>query len=218
MGFLDQLASSPQTALIFLLAIVVAISIHEFAHAWMAYRLGDDTPYHQGRVTLNPMAHLDPLGSLAFLLFHFGWGRPVQYNPNNLSRQTDELLVALAGPASNLLTALGLNTLALLVISMETPVFNPQILSTVAGINVLLAAFNMLPIPPLDGSSIVAYFWPEYRSLLGGQIGLIVLLLVIFFPIPGYGSLLTLLLNPVLTAFAQITSLFGLLPPPGVIL
>jgi Zn-dependent protease len=209
MRILELFSTSPIEAIAFLLALVAAVSVHEFAHAWTAWRLGDDTPYYQGRVTLNPASHLDPIGSLMFLLIGMGWGRPVLYNPANLHRKVDELLVALAGPASNLLFALGLNILTLLV-GDSMPQY-AQFLQQASLVNVFLAAFNMIPIPPLDGSSIIAYFWPEYRSLAGGQVGLIILLVLIFLPVGPTGSLLSSLLLPIQSLFFYATTLFGLI-------
>lgn len=193
----------------FLLSLVAAVTVHEFAHAWVAYKLGDDTPYLQGRVTLNPAAHLDPWGSLVFLFLGMGWGRPVIYNPMRLSKRIDELYIALAGPASNLVFALVLNVI-IHVIGNAAPTY-ALFLGQAADLNVILAAFNMIPIPPLDGSSIVAYFWPEYRSLIGGQIGLILLLTLIFVRFSADQSLISTIVEPIATGFASITHLFGIL-------
>jgi Zn-dependent protease len=205
MSILSELFTNPFSALIFLFSLVVAITVHEFAHAWAADRLGDDTPRLMGRVTLNPLAHLDPIGSVAFLIAGFGWGKPVLYNPMKLKRHLDELLIALAGPASNLILAIIFNALATWSTHSGLNLFSPDILRLAASLNVLLAAFNMIPIPPLDGSSIVAYFWPEYRSVMGGQIGLVLLLLLIV------SGLLSGIIAPIMTAFGQLTTLFGLL-------
>lgn len=195
----------------FLLSVMVAISVHEFAHAWVADRLGDDTPRLQGRVTLNPMAHLDPMGSLLFVLsgFRFGWGKPVIINPMRLPRQSDELKVALAGPISNLLFATLFNLIAFAA-QTSFPVF-AGFLDLAATINIGLAAFNLLPIPPLDGSSIVAYFWPEYRSILGSQIGIVLVLLLLFLPMFGGQSLLIVLIQPLTFFFRNITHFYGLI-------
>jgi Zn-dependent protease len=209
MSILNLLTDSPFLAILFLVGIVISITIHEFAHAWTAYKLGDDTPFLMGRVTLNPLAHLDPLGSLAFLIAGFGWGKPVIYNPMRLKRRSDELLVALAGPISNILLAIVLNALALLLPRIA-PAFSPEPLQFAALINVYLAAFNMLPIPPLDGSSIVAFFWPDYRSIAGGQIGLIILLFLIFVPVGG-STLLSTVVGPIVDFFTLVTHLFGIL-------
>lgn len=203
--FITQLFSDPLWAIVYLVSIVVAITIHEFAHAWTADLLGDDTPGLMGRVTLNPLAHLDPIGSLCFLLLGFGWGKPVIYNPMRLARRLDELWIALAGPLSNILLAIALHALAFLSARYNLTFLSPTILDAVAGTNVLLAAFNMLPIPPLDGSSIVAFFWPDYRSVVGGQIGLVILLLLIF------TGALSAILTPIIFGFAHVATLFGAL-------
>lgn len=205
MNFFKLISSDPVGAIVFLLAMILAITVHEFSHAWTADRLGDDTPALMGRVTLNPLAHLDPIGSIMFILFGFGYGRPVIYNAMRLSRKVDELLIALAGPISNLLLAIGLNALALLLGKLGFPETTGAFLQLAALINVYLAAFNMVPIPPLDGSAIVAYFWPEYRSLAGSQIGLIILLAVVF------TGALGVVLNPVIAGFSHVATLFGLL-------
>lgn len=205
MSLLLLLQQSPVLAIVFLFSLVIAVTVHEFAHAWAADMLGDDTPRLMGRVTLNPLAHLDPIGSLTFVLFGFGWGKPVLYNSMRLSRKVDELWIALAGPASNLIFAFLLNALSFAATHYGLTFFNPEILGFAADINVLLAAFNMIPIPPLDGSSIIAFFWPEYRSIMGGQIGLVILLLLI---VTGYlGALVT----PVQAFFSHLTHLYGIL-------
>ena len=209
MKILDLLRTSPLEAIIFLFSIIIAITVHEFAHAWTADRLGDDTPSLQGRVTLNPLAHLDPLGSLMFVLLGFGWGKPVIYNPMRLARRSDELLIALAGPASNLLLATILNIAV--TVMHRYGMYNTDVLQLASELNVLLAAFNMIPIPPLDGSSIIAYFWPEYRSLVSGQIGTIILLIVIFVPVLSGATILSVVLTPIQYVFYLITHLFGLL-------
>jgi Zn-dependent protease len=216
MNILSLLQHDPISALAFLLSIVLAITVHEFAHAWTAWKLGDDTPYLMGRVSLSPFAHLDPIGSIAFLLIGFGWGKPVLYNPMRLSKRVYELFIALAGPASNLLLGIFLNLLVVVLAHFHLNVINLDFLRLAAFVNVLLASFNMLPIPPLDGSSIIAYFWPEYRSLLGGQLGLIVLLALILIPVGAHGeSLISLLVVPVRELFSHITTLFGLLGSYG---
>ncbi len=201
MNLLSLLISSPITALSAILCLVAALTVHEWAHAWVAYKLGDDTPYYDGRVTLNPLAHLDPLGTIAFLIFSFGWGKPVLINPNNFKRRSDELLVALAGPASNLVFALLLNLLAFAV----GGIFG-ELLRLASLINVSLAAFNILPIPPLDGSSIIDIFFPGYKQLGGSLPALIGLLILINLPI-GDTTLIRYLMNPVIHLFSYLTTL-----------
>lgn len=197
----------------FMVAFVAAISVHEWAHAYVATKLGDDTPRLYGRVTLDPRAHIDPIGGLLFLLVGFGWGRPVIYNPLRLKGRFDELWIALAGPAVNLLFALACNIIALGLTSFATHTGSAPtavgnfigIVRLVADINVMLAAFNLLPIPPLDGSSIIAAIWPEFRSLFAGQIGLVILLVLLFFPGSGGTTLLSSILDPILHFFTIIT-------------
>ena len=202
---LTSLLNNPLSAITFLCAVVVAITVHEFAHAWAATRLGDPLPESQGRLTLSPLAHLDPVGSLAFLIAGFGWGKPVQYNPNALGRRTDELVIALAGPFSNLCTALLFNLLTTALVQAPSLQHASQVGSIFATVNVTLAAFNILPFPPLDGSSIVAYFYPGYRSGRAAMIGGFALIILIVL-VPGA---LGLLINPLIAGATWLTTLGG---------
>lgn len=204
MLFLSQLTENPVLAIAFLLAIVVAITVHEFAHAWTAWKLGDDTAYLLGRVTLDPRSHLDPVGSILFLLIGFGWGRPVPYNPMRLRRKIDELWIALAGPASNLVIA------ACALLLGRTGLFSEDIISTIFGVNVVLAAFNMLPIPPLDGSALVDQFVPGYKERLA-YMGIFIVLALSFLPGSNGDSLLGTVMEPLLQGAAWIANLGGLL-------
>ncbi len=141
-------------------ALVFSLSFHEFAHAWMAYRLGDSTAARMGRLTLNPMSHLDPIGSLALLLMGFGWAKPVPVDPRYLKNpRKDMVKVAAAGPISNIILAI----IAALVLRL---LFDSDFLSNSVKtffiifmqINITLAVFNLLPVPPLDGSQILSPF------------------------------------------------------------
>lgn len=151
-------------------AILIALTFHEVAHGWVAYRLGDDTAKLSGRLTLNPLRHLDPIGFILMVVARFGWAKPVPVNPLNFrgNRKTGMLWVALAGPVMNILLAY----LAVLVLHLLELLINNQIISynpyfitfiqVFFQINVVLASFNLIPLPPLDGSKILAGLLP-YR-------------------------------------------------------
>ncbi len=144
-----------------IIALVIAVTIHEFSHAWVANKLGDPTARLAGRLTLNPFAHLDILGTLMLFLIHIGWGKPVPVNPEYFSRpKRDSATTALAGPFSNLLTAIVLAVF----LKYFSRFFSPNLdnfVNTVFDISILLFVFNMLPFPPLDGSKIVGIFVPN---------------------------------------------------------
>lgn len=162
MGLINLLTSNPLAFAIIAAALVLSLAIHEFAHAYTADRLGDPTPRRYGRVTLNPIKHLDPFGTLLLLLAGFGFAKPVPINPDNLGRW-GTLWVAAAGPISNLLIAV--LTAALMKIFAGN-FLALQILGIVLGINVVLAVFNLIPIPLLDGSRILGALVPSLgRSL-----------------------------------------------------
>ncbi len=163
------LRDHPQTFVAFLVAVVVAITVHEFSHAAVATLEGDRTPRFQGRLTLNPVAHLDPLGSIMLVVAGFGWGKPVQFNPQQLrSRRAGAALVGLAGPASNFLLAL----LSALILRVSYPTidsalsggFTFVLLTTFVSLNVVLGVFNLLPLPPLDGSRLLSIVLPPEKQ------------------------------------------------------
>ncbi len=196
---IDVLFSSPILFVIIALGLVLAITIHEFAHAFIADKLGDPTPRYQGRVTLNPLAHLDPLGTIAILLTRFGWGKPVQYDPYNLKEPVrDTALIALAGPMSNLILASLLSILIHVVTLPEMVVYG---IIQIMIINVMLALFNLVPVHPLDGGKIILTLLPkktayEYESFMQ-RYGILVLLLLIF-PLTGGASPVSRLISPVI--------------------
>lgn len=147
-----------------LIVLVIAFSVHEFAHAWAADQLGDDTPRLQGRLTLNPLAHLDPLGSIMLLIAGFGWAKPVLVNPYAVRRRTPAgmMLVAAAGPFANLLLAI-LGALpfraGLLAVGFSSSFISTLFLEFI-WINLILLFFNLIPIFPLDGEKVAEYFLP----------------------------------------------------------
>ena len=155
---IENLISSPLSFLASLLAIVIAISIHEFSHALAADRLGDPTPRLQGRLTINPLAHLDPIGTLMLILFRFGWGKPVQFDQFNLRNpRRDTMLISIAGPASNLLTAI---LAAILLRFLPSNLLTILTIQPFIIISIVLAVFNFVPIHPLDGGKILSGLLP----------------------------------------------------------
>lgn len=161
-----MLQQIPALAAAIVLGFVVGITLHEAAHAYSAYLLGDDTAYRQGRVTLNPLKHLDPFGSIMLLLAGFGWGRPTPVAPARLKGGVlGPVSVALAGPASNLLIVL------VCAVLFRFPAFQTQgstafwLLVGMAFVNALLLVLNLIPIPPLDGAKVIFPFLP--RALNG---------------------------------------------------
>ena len=161
----------PDELIIYLVTLVIAITVHEFAHAKVADLLGDDTPRMNGRVTLNPLAYLDPIGSLMMIIAHFGWGRPVPVNPYALNRRSPAALmwVSLAGPMSNFLLAILAAIPLRLGIASSVPLQNylpssKAFLSEFVFINLFLMLFNLVPIAPLDGDKIADYFFPPFLA------------------------------------------------------
>lgn len=165
---ISYLFSEPLFFLTWVIAIVIAISVHEFSHAYAAYKLGDPTPERDGRLTLNPLKHLDWLGTLLLLFVGFGWGKPVQYNPYNIRNQRwGHAIIAFAGPLSNLVLALifgfGLRLLVTYGVLFEGTLL-VTFIANVVMLNVILMIFNLIPIPPLDGSKILFAFLPGVRE------------------------------------------------------
>ena len=167
---------NPATLISRIIVLLTAFSIHEFAHAWTANYFGDSTPRINGRLTLNPLAHLDPMGSLMLVVAGFGWAKPVPVNPYTLRQRAPSALmwVALAGPLSNFLMALiaaipfQINLITIDQLYASFSAQSSAILPTPAGflwdfisINLVLMLFNLIPLPPLDGDKIVDFFLPE---------------------------------------------------------
>jgi Zn-dependent protease len=169
MGSPLYLLREPESFVAFLVAVIVGLTFHEFSHAAVATLQGDQTARSQGRLTLNPVVHLDPLGSIALLIAGFGWARPTPVTPARLRyRRLGMVLVALAGPAANLVLAL-VSAIALGVLDPTVGAtlnsnFSVKLLSSLVFWNVLLGVFNLLPIPPLDGSTLLTVLLPPSRQ------------------------------------------------------
>jgi Zn-dependent protease len=171
----EEVLLKSRHAVVGLIALILSIAVHEFSHAWVADRLGDRTPRLQGRVTLNPMAHADPFGTLLFPLMGimffggilFGWGRPVEVNPVSFTRKLrmkiSHLLVAAAGPISNLLFGILISGVLLILLrsGVELKAEVHYGIRSLIGLNFLLCVFNLLPIPPLDGGTVLRGLLPD---------------------------------------------------------
>ena len=155
---IDLLTQSPLLFALAALSLVIAVTVHEAAHAYVADRMGDPTPSLQGRVTLNPLSHLDPIGTLMLLIAGFGWGRPVQFDPYNLKNpRRDAAIISAAGPATNV-------GMAMLAAGIYHATGNSVLLLPFIQINVVLAVLNMLPVHPFDGFKVVGGLMPEDRA------------------------------------------------------
>ncbi len=204
-------------------AILIALTFHEYAHGYVAHRCGDDTALKLGRLTLNPLKHLDPIGTICMILFHFGWARPVPVNSRNFKKpRRDMILVAVAGVTMNLILAFG-GVLLLRIFAVlwsgvsDTGSFRADLLYAActffgwfASLNIYLAVFNLLPIPPLDGSRILTALLPakiaftihKYERYIS-----LALVLLLFF-----GVLRTPLLYVHNLVYNGMNRLIGLLP------
>ncbi len=200
---ISSFLSSPATFVVWAAAIIVSLSIHEFSHALVAHWLGDPTAERAGRLTLNPVAHVDPLGFLMLVLAGFGWGRPVPFNPYNLKFQRwGATLVALAGPISNFINLIffGLVLRAIMTLT-DLPSNNlmVQFLMLLVLINLALMLFNLIPIPPLDGSKVLLALLagPQYEQTRT------------FLESRGHYLLLSLIIADMVLGLGILSSLFG---------
>ncbi len=205
--------SNPSVIITYIIILLTAFPVHEFSHAWVADRFGDDTPRANGRLTLNPFAHLDPLGTIMMLLVGFGWAKPVPINPYALQRRSSAapMLVSLAGPMSNFLMAiiaaipfrLGLVSSAEIQSSMPTLLPNvATFLSIFIEINLLLMLFNLIPLFPLDGEKVIDYFLPpsgqQFMDNIRPYSPIILMVLLFVLPFLGFnviGSIIFPALN-----------------------
>ena len=195
-------------------AIIIAISFHEFAHAKVAELSGDDVPRRQGRVTLNPVAHIDPVGFFCLLFVGFGWGRPVQINPENFKKKRlDMFLVALAGVVMNVILAF-LFCGIWVWLFYHTQLFNGEsgdlvytVFQNIVVINLVLCVFNLIPVPPLDGFNVVTEIFNLRQTKIyhyAYQYGYIVLMVMIIFNLTDYilTPCVNWLFNTIVSVFA----------------
>jgi len=205
---------SPIGFVITIAAIVVAVTFHEFSHAYVALQMGDSTAKLLGRVSLNPLRHLDLMGSLAFLFFHFGWGKPVPINPYNMRRVgplTGDFLATIAGPLSNVVLAF-LVTVPVRLDLLDSEAVSPFVvmfLNQLFAVNVGLAAFNFLPIPPLDGFSFARLFLPRHITGWIEQYGFFVLIALVFLPqfLGRQYDILGMIINPLRALIISIVTI-----------
>ena len=215
---MSTLFNNPIAFVLWLVALIVAITVHEFSHALAAERLGDPTPRLMGRLTLNPLAHLDPIGTIMLLIARFGWGKPVQFDPFNLRNpRRDAAIISIAGPVSNLLLATVAAVLFHIIINLRFTLMTNTVISLVVYsvlallqpiimLNVILAVFNLIPIHPLDGFAIVRGILPEEYARQWQELegyGMIFLIFLIF-PIFGGVSPISQFMSPIINFILSI--------------
>ena len=205
--------------LLFFPIVIISIAIHEFAHCWTTYRLGDDTPRQQGRLTLNPLAHLDLFGTIMIVFaslsgIGFGWGKASPFNPHNFRHPArDRMISAAAGPLSNLLQMLAWASIGLVLFNVLSPSSTAEFLIRLCLngviINASLAIFNLLPVYPLDGHHILGYFVPTLQPVIDNPMWGLVFLFLVF-----NKTLLTNVMLPIMRVVIHGCTLAVGWPPP----
>lgn len=196
MGLLNLLISDPLTFVLLAVPLLYSIIIHELAHGWVAFRLGDPTAKYMGRLTLNPLKHLDPVGTIMLFIFGFGWAKPVPVNLYNITDRRGLTLVSSAGIIANIIFAF-FGVLLQQLLELPPSSSLGIMLYFFVQINIMLAAFNLIPIPPLDGSKILAGFMSEnvqYQLARLEPYGLFIII----------GLLYLGVLSPVITLFREV--------------
>lgn len=222
-----QFATNPEGLLGLLLSapgVLIAITFHEFAHGYAAYKLGDNTAKSEGRLSLNPIAHLDPIGTLMLLVAGFGWGKPVHVNPYNYTRKISmekgEAIVSAAGPITNIILAFIFAIIYYAIYKFTGIAFKMStvgrivmaLIQSIVAINIGLGIFNLIPLPPLDGSKIIMPFLPVNAKqwfIRNEQIFYIVFVLIWIFGIAG--TVISPLINTVYIGIMNIArAIFGI--------
>jgi Zn-dependent protease len=190
------------STLLLLPGIIIGITVHEWAHAWVAWKLGDSTPKLQGRVSLNPVRHIDPVGFIALIFIHFGWGRPVEVNPYAFRRpRRDNILTDIAGITLNFIVAFAVMGIKCAFTShgVDSGIWE-LILDSIVWMNLVLMIFNLLPVPPLDGFGIVTEVFnlrgkPAYSMIYNAGFPILIVLILLGErgPLKGLGNVISAL-------------------------
>lgn len=211
MGMIQYLYTDPRLFFMILPVLVLAFTVHEYSHALVADKLGDNTARFSGRLTLDPREHVDPIGLFLLMVVGFGWAKPVPINPRNFrgDRKKGEIMVSIAGPLSNFIMAFifGVLMMVLFKLNYLTEDFT-TIIRYGMGINLVLMVFNLIPLPPLDGSKIFyGTILPNkwlYKIKQNQQMVQMIFLLVILMGRTGNGSILWMVLMPIINFFQSI--------------
>lgn len=191
-------------------AVLIALSFHEYAHAWAAYKCGDLTARSDGRMSLDPLRHLDPVGTICLLLFRFGWAKPVPINPRSFRHpRRDEIFVSLAGVIMNFILSFIAYGIVLLVTAFWKNEIFMNIMYPVVTLNITLGIFNLIPIPPLDGFHVVEALFPRgaYKvQQVIGRYGMVILVVLLFSGVIGW--MLNGFTNWLLSVYYAFWSLF----------
>lgn len=215
------LFENPTLFTLLVAALLLAITVHEFMHAWTANYLGDPTAKLMGRISLNPIRHLDQTGTLLILLAGFGWGKPVHINERNFKNpKLDSVIVSLAGPVTNLVVAV-IFSIPVLLHSVATDSLVYILFFVVVRMNIFLMILNLVPVPPLDGSKVLYYFLPRKVNLVkfeayGSMIltAAVVLSLLSFFILPPQSPFYGGIFSIIFTVSQPILKLLGFLSMP----